>query len=97
MPIALATQSQPGFAQPLELMKDRHRRTQRCIDVRIRVIDEGSGDPLPAEHRRTLGELHAAYRRHIRVEDEDIFPLDGRRLSDAQMEAIGREMETRRA
>lgn len=179
MPIALGTESQPGFDQPLELMKDCHRRIERFIDVLIRVIDETAGGALPDEHRRaietalayfaiaaprhtrdeedslfprmrkssdpavaealeriesleadhvvatrahrrvdkigrrwlennaissdeanemrrTLGELHQAYDRHIRMEDEDIFPLAARVLTDGELEAIGTEMKARR-
>jgi hemerythrin-like domain-containing protein len=48
------------------------------------------------EMRRTLRELEAAYARHIRVEDEDVFPLAERVLAADELAAIGREMEARR-
>ena len=43
-----------------------------------------------------LVELHAMYQRHIRVEDEVIFPLAGEALSGNALKAVGREMAERR-
>ena len=44
-----------------------------------------------------LGQLHSTYRRHIAVEDNEVFPLAGEVLSDADLAAVGQEMATRRS
>lgn len=44
-----------------------------------------------------LDQLHSAYQRHIAVEDNEVFPLAGRILSDAELAAVGREMAARRS
>lgn len=45
---------------------------------------------------RTVEELIAHYRNHIREEDEVLFPLAAKLLDPEEVKAIGREMETRR-
>jgi hemerythrin-like domain-containing protein len=56
---------------------------------------------LPADElgilRTRLEALRALYRGHIRVEDEEIFPLAGKALTAEQLAAIGQEMKARRA
>jgi hemerythrin-like domain-containing protein len=46
--------------------------------------------------RRAVQDLHAMYERHISVEDEIIFPLAARVLSQHQKSAIAEEMAERR-
>lgn len=48
------------------------------------------------ELRGLLARLQAGYQRHIRIEDEELFPLANRLLNGAQLTDIGREMERRR-
>ncbi len=59
-----------------------------------------SHDQLPQQDVKQLGqllsELREKYRRHIREEDEVIFPLAGQVLNDRQLEEIGLEMAQRR-
>jgi len=43
-----------------------------------------------------LKELRAIYEKHIAVEDNELFPLAGRILDRAELEAIAREMAARR-
>ena len=43
-----------------------------------------------------LEELWAIYKKHIDIEDTQVFPLAGRVLEPDQVEAIGREMAERR-
>jgi hemerythrin-like domain-containing protein len=43
-----------------------------------------------------LAALDRLYRDHIRVEDQELFPAAGRVLSAAALEAVGREMASRR-
>jgi hemerythrin-like domain-containing protein len=49
-----------------------------------------------AEFRRDVASLTSMYKRHIHVEDELIFPLAARMLSDADKLAIADEMANRR-
>ena len=56
---------------------------------------------LPAGDARALREhlvaLERLYRRHIAVEDHDLFPMARRLLTPAELAAIGHEMAARRA
>lgn len=45
---------------------------------------------------RLLHDLRETYRRHIAVEDEEIFPLAANVLSEADIRLLGREMAERR-
>jgi hemerythrin-like domain-containing protein len=49
-----------------------------------------------AELRERLLGLQSLYRRHISLEDEQLFPAAARVLDAKQIEAIGREMAARR-
>ena len=44
-----------------------------------------------------LGELQELYRRHLQIEDGEIFPFAGRTLSAEQIQAVGGEMKARRS
>ena len=44
-----------------------------------------------------LDRLHSIYRNHIAVEDNEVFPLAGHVLTDADLAAVGREMAARRS
>lgn len=46
--------------------------------------------------RGHLDELDALYRRHIAIEDHEVFPLAGRILAEAALADVGREMAERR-
>ena len=50
-----------------------------------------------AELQRLLAELAATYQRHIRIEDEEVFPLAAGALSPDEIAAVGQEMKQRRA
>ncbi len=56
--------------------------------------------PLAAPQTRTLArvlhELREMYRRHIDMEDHEIFPLAGKVLSREQLAQLGRQMAHRR-
>ena len=62
-----------------------------------RWLREGA---LPAGDARALREhlvaLERLYRRHIAVEDQDLFPMAHRLLTPAELGAIGHEMAARR-
>jgi hemerythrin-like domain-containing protein len=49
-----------------------------------------------AEFRRSVASLASMYQRHIKIEDELIFPLASRMLSDGDKTAIANEMAGRR-
>ena len=49
-----------------------------------------------AEMKRLLTELGETYREHIRVEDEEVFPLASRVLSAEELGQVGQEMQKRR-
>lgn len=78
MPVTLGTQGQPDFNQPLELLKDCHRRIEHFINVLIRIVDETRGRALPDEHRRALEAaltyFATAAPRHTRDEEDSLFP-----------------------
>ena len=49
-----------------------------------------------AELGERLSALRTLYRRHIAVEDQDLFPAAARALNEDQIGQIGREMAARR-
>jgi hemerythrin-like domain-containing protein len=48
------------------------------------------------ELRERLARLQDLYQRHIRIEDQELFPAAARVLDRAQLRQIGREMAARR-
>lgn len=52
--------------------------------------------PAVTEMRELLEELRANYQRHIRLEDEELFPLAARLLKPDDLADIGDEMKRRR-
>jgi hemerythrin-like domain-containing protein len=44
-----------------------------------------------------LNQLQSTYQQHIAVEDNEVFPLAGKILSNAELALVGREMATRRS
>jgi hemerythrin-like domain-containing protein len=48
------------------------------------------------QFRRDIAELIGIYKEHIRIEDEEVFPVAGRVLSAAEKAAIAGEMAARR-
>jgi hemerythrin-like domain-containing protein len=62
-----------------------------------RWLEAGRLSAAEAEQFRTrVAILQALYRRHIAVEDLDVFPVAGRALDRTELQAIGREMAARR-
>lgn len=94
----------PGVASALakleELEKD-HRWAAPLHAVVERVgrnwIASGSlAVAEAARFREAISALSRMYRRHIRVEDETVFPVAAKLLSEADRKAIGQEMAARR-
>ena len=62
-----------------------------------RWIERGSLTSQEADRLSSLlGNLSELYRRHIGVEDKEVFPLAGRALSEEELAAVGRDMARRR-
>jgi hemerythrin-like domain-containing protein len=60
-------------------------------------IAEGSISPETLrEFRAAVAELATMYRRHIEIEDQELFPLAQRVLSPQEKHQVGREMASRR-
>ena len=85
----------------LEALEADHRIAedhQDAVDVlgrrwlRLGKLRAGDARSL----REHLAALDRLYRRHIAVEDRELFPTAGRLLNAAEIEAIGREMAARR-
>jgi hemerythrin-like domain-containing protein len=85
----------------LEKLEADHRRAEhahaRVDEFCRRWLDD---DRLPESEAdeliALLDELKQTYERHIRLEDEEVFPLAGRTLDANQIKAVGREMRERR-
>ena len=62
-----------------------------------RWLDQGTLNAVEAARFPVLaGQLATLYRRHIEIEDTEIFPAASRILSDADRAAVGAEMANRR-
>ena len=89
-----------AFAE-LEHLEDEHRwSAQLHADIErlgVRYLSMGKLSDIEIEQFRTaVTSLAAMYKRHIGVEDELVFPLAARMLSDAEKSAIAEEMAGRR-
>ena len=77
-----------------EMAEALHREVETLAGL---LLAEGR---LPEDESRrlvaVLNDLRAVYQKHIRAEDEELFPLAGRVLSGPELEAVGREMAERR-
>jgi hemerythrin-like domain-containing protein len=76
MPVILGAKAQAGFDQPLELLKDCHRRIEHFLDILLRVA---RGERLLDDQRRRALEAALTYfreaaPRHTRDEEESLFP-----------------------
>lgn len=61
------------------------------------LIQGRLSEPQVAEFRAAVAELSAMYQRHIAVEDEMLFPVAAKTLSDDDKRSIAAEMAKRRA
>ena len=69
-----------------------------AVDALVRrwMNDDRLPDDEAAELRRRIALLQDLYRRHIAIEDRDVFPAAARSLDRSQLQSIGREMAARR-
>ena len=91
---------QSAFAT-LDKLEDDHRWAMSLHDKVERLgaqyLSTGKlSDEEIAEFRRSVASLALMYKEHIQVEEELIFPLAARVLSDTEKTAIGNEMAGRR-
>jgi len=86
----------------LEELEGDHRRAEglhaKVEELGAEYLLRGklSGDQV-AEFRAAVGQLAAMYQRHIAVEDETLFPVAAKLLSDGDKQTIAAEMAKRRA
>lgn len=86
----------------LETLEADHRAQEidhaRVDALGLRWLADGRlPRPEAEELRDVLTRLRGGYQRHIRLEDEEVFPLAARVLSGAALAATGAEMKQRRA
>jgi hemerythrin-like domain-containing protein len=103
--VEIGGQRPAGFDQPLELLKDCHRRIEHFLDVLQQVVERFGDGPLPDEGRRAL-EASLDYfarmaPRHTADEEQSLFPrlrASGAAEARAVMAELDRlEAEHRRA
>ncbi len=72
----------------------RHARVDSAVDkwLSAGALSAQESDAMLSD----LKELQAIYSRHIKVEDEEVFPAAAGALTRDDLEAIGREMADRR-
>lgn len=85
----------------LDRLEAEHRRAGALHDqvdpLANRLLSDGRLEVTEARCLlEKLRELRDLYRRHIEAEDQIVFPLARRALSDEQMQQVGREMAARR-
>jgi len=81
----------------LEADHARADTLHRQIDSRgIEWLRSGIAPGQGAEMRLWLEELQELYRRHLQIEDGEIFPLAGRTLTPEEIRAVWVEMKARR-
>jgi hemerythrin-like domain-containing protein len=90
----------PAFAR-LDQLEGEHRWAERLhADVERLGAQYLSVGSLPNaevdEFRKDVASLSAMYKRHIGIEEELVFPLAARLLSNAEKAAVAEEMANRR-
>lgn len=86
----------------IEQLESEHRRVEvshQRVDALLKQwLDEACLSSAEAsELTRLLLEMREIYRRHIAMEDQQLFPLAQQLLQAGEIQAIGREMAERRA
>ncbi len=76
MPLQLGSEPQPDFDQPIQLIKDCHRRIEYFFEILLKIADL-HGQELDPEHANALEKaLHyfkAATPRHTQDEEKSVF------------------------
>jgi hemerythrin-like domain-containing protein len=97
--------SDPRMAEALTAIESLQQEHEEAEERHAAVHELGTrwleNDGLSQEDARRLREhmdrLESLYERHIRVEDQEVFPAAARALDPAQIQEIGGEMAARRA
>jgi hemerythrin-like domain-containing protein len=90
-----------GAPVSLDALEADHRFAAAAhaeVDALGRSWLDAASLPADSAHRiaHLLRQLADIYRRHIAIEDTEIFPSAGRLLDARQLAAVGREMKARR-
>ncbi|MFZ0734870.1 MAG: hemerythrin domain-containing protein [Candidatus Sulfotelmatobacter sp.] len=85
----------------LDALEQDHRRgdsLHAAVDaLGKRCLEKGSLSAVEADQfRRAVADLASIYTEHICIEDNEVFPIAGERLSDIEKAAIAVEMRDRR-
>lgn len=85
----------------LNALEHEHRRADSLhADVAAlgnKCLQFGSLAESEAQRfREAVAELASMYKEHIRIEDDEVFPVAGRALSEQEKRAIANEMASRR-
>src|SRR5437016_13096395 len=93
MPIRIGQRPDHGFAEPLGLLSDCHRRIEHFLRVLLAIDHEAAGGPLTTGLRT---ELEAALRyfataapKHTADEEESLFPRLRATADPAINQALG--------
>jgi hemerythrin-like domain-containing protein len=78
MPLQIGQRPDHGFAEPLGLLSDCHRRIEHFLQVLLMIDGDAAGGPLDdgprAELEAALTYFATAARRHTADEEESLFP-----------------------
>jgi len=78
MPVSVGASAQASFEQPLELLKDCHRRIESFLGVLSHVVARATDNHLDDEGRRALPIALRYFReaapRHTQDEEQSLFP-----------------------
>lgn len=96
MPIQIKARRDSGFADPIGLLNDCHRRIEHFLSLLVRISAQACGGPMTSEMqdacRRSLDYFRDAAPRHTQDEEESLFPRL-RHMNDEQakhaMQQIG--------
>jgi hemerythrin-like domain-containing protein len=86
----------------LDALEQEHRRADslhaKVDELGKQCLDEGRLSLQGAQQfREAVAELASIYKQHIRIEDEVVFPLAARTLSESDKSMIAAEMSGRRS
>lgn len=85
----------------LEALEEDHRCAEPLLAVVDRIgttfLEAGSLSPSDAkDFREAVDQLAAMYKRHIEIEDREVFPIAARLLAQSEKAAVAMEMAARR-
>jgi hemerythrin-like domain-containing protein len=78
MPVTIGAKPSPDFSDPIQLLRDCHRRIERFLAVLITLTAQAKGGPMTEEQSRqweqALDYFRNAAPRHTADEEESLFP-----------------------